>query len=344
MGGINAAHIINDRNMLRLKMGSRGNDDDYTLIRNKPEVYQNTHYNRSYSFATEWLIVVHNNFSLMTGIETERKGITSGRMGSHSDYTHSVYEELRARFKRFQVSVSARFDNSTSSGNTLLPGIGIVLPFGDRTRLRIRAEKSFRSPTYTEAYYYSPINQGNPKLKPERSFSFEAGVDKTLNNVSFGFTGFTRKSGNVIDWIRNESDDPWFTENHGELFTAGLDIKCMMSIYQNWNFHVNGAILNQSVSERKGTQSKYVLNPLKKSLVLVFSGPFLHGINSAVSARYEKMQNCETRFPAAIKFTRDFKKTKLICSVRNLFNEQYEEQPGLPAPERWLDFRVEYIL
>ncbi len=280
----------------------------------------------------------------MTGIESERKGITSGRIGSHSDYTHSVYEEIMARFKRFQVSVSARLDNISNSENVFLPGIGIVVPFGDRTHLRIRAGKSFRSPTYTEAYYYSPLNQGNLKLKPERSVSFEAGVDKTLDNVSFGFTGYTRKSSNVIDWIRDEDDDPWSTENHGKLFTRGLDAKCTMSIYQNWNFIVNGAILNQSVSERKGKQSKYVLNPLKESLVIVFSGPFLHGLNSAVSGRYEKIQNGDTRFPVAIRFTRDFKNTKLIFSVRNLFNEHYEEQPGLPAPGRWLNFRVEYIL
>ncbi|GAG96597.1 unnamed protein product, partial [marine sediment metagenome] len=27
---------------------------------------------------------------------------------------------------------------------------------------------------------------------------------------------------------------------------------------------------------------------------------------------------------------------------RNLFNERYEQQPGLPAPGRWLNLGLEY--
>lgn len=343
-GGINARYVLSDRNMLRFRLGSRGHGDDFILYRDEPERYRNTHYNRAYSLAAEYLTEINKNLLIVMGTETERLGITSPALGNHTDYKHAVYGEMTASVPHSQISLSMRFDNNTREENIFSPGLGIVVPFGEKNSFRFRAEKSFRSPTYTELYYISPVNRGSPSLKSEQSLSMEAGVDMTKNRISAGLSGFTRKSTDVIDWIRYTGEKTWSAANHGRLLTTGMEFRCLISLASSWNIRFNTSILTQSVTERKGSESKYALNPVEKTFVAVLNGPLFPGLNGALYARYEETQKGRTRAPVAVKISRKVNRAKVVFSVSNIFNEQYEESPGLRAPGRWFNLGIEWAM
>jgi len=343
-GIINTRFFINDNQMVRVRIGSRGHGDDFILIRKKPEVYRNTHYNRSYTIEAEYLRGFRDIFSLMMGVGIERLGITSPSLGNHADYNCAIYSKLLSHIHNSQFSLSLRFNRNYRDESILSPGLGVVIPFGDNNRFRFRAEKSFRSPTYTELYYISPTNVGDPLLKSEHSLSLETGIDLTVNSYSTGITCFARKASNVIDWICYPKETTWSVANHGRLFTSGLETKLIMPLLSSWKMRFHASLLNQSVSERKGIVSKYALNPLGKTLVTHVSGPLFPNMKGVFSARYEKILRGQARIPVTVKASQEYKNVKMIFIISNLFNEHYEELPELRAPGRCFNFDLEYTL
>src|SRR5262249_3146554 len=67
-------------------------------------------------------------------------------------------------------------------------------------RFRGSAGHGFRQPTYVDLYYSDPSTIGNPKLKPESSWSFEGGIDWTSGRVTFTAVGFRLNQTNAIDY------------------------------------------------------------------------------------------------------------------------------------------------
>jgi len=341
-GGLNATRQISDRKIIRFRIGSRGHGDDFTLIENKPEIYRNTHYNRSYNFAAEYLHNVYSNILFVAGVETEQIGITSESLGFHSDYNNAVYGELSTKIRKTNLLASLRLDSNSRKENIFSPGLGFVVPVSSKTRFKIRAEKSFRSPTYTEFYYKDPVNIGNPSLKTEHSVSIDAGFDVIGKNTEFGISFFTRESADVIDWVRNTGESVWTAANHGRILTNGVEMKFHLNILKDWNSNFNAVILNQSVDRRKGIESKYSLNPLGKTLTTTITGPLFTNVKCALITRYEEQLQGKRRTPVTVRILRNFGVLKTVFSVRNVFNVHYEEIPGLQAPGRWFNLRMEY--
>ncbi len=346
-GGFNATRIIDDRKIIRFRVGSRGHGDDFLIKKedlDTSEDYHNTHYNRTYSFAAEYLSDIYDSMFFLMGAETERMGITSGSLGNHSDCNNSVYGEFSATIKKSLLSISIRLDNGSREKNIFSPGCGLVVPLNNNSRFKIRAEKSFRSPTYTDLYYKSPSNRGNPSLKSEHSSSINTGFDVAGENAEFGVSFFARETTNAIDWVRDNKASIWTVENHGHLVTNGVEMKCLFAIFKNWKSSFNATILNQSVKKRKGMESKYTLNPLSKSFSAIMTGRFFSNIKCAFITKFEEQLQGGSRTPVSVRISRNLGSINTVVSVRNIFNEQYEEIPGLPAPGRWFDLRMEYVI
>ena len=341
-GGVNIIRTVNDKNILRFGIGSRGHGDEFILIKNKPSFYRNTHYNRSSIVTVEYLSNLYGSMFIKMGTETEHMGITSGSLGSHSDYNNAVYSELSAQVKKSSLSVSLRLDSGYRDENIISPGFAVVVPLRDRIRFKINAEKSFRPPTYTDLYYRSPVNMGNPSLKSEHSTLFTAGFDLTGKQKEFGLSFFARKSTDVIDWVRNTGESVWNVANHGSLMTNGVEMKFQFNIFNHWKSNFNAVILNQSVKKRKGIESKYSLNPLGTTLTSTLTGNVFENIRCTLVARYEDQLRGGSRTPVTFRISRRFAKINAVFSVRNMFNEQYDEIPRLPAPGRWLNLKMEY--
>ncbi|MCE5251561.1 TonB-dependent receptor [bacterium] len=342
LGGISFQQTINSRNLVRIRAGARGHGDDFLLDRDNPEDYRNTHYNSSFVYSGEYLTYPTNIYSAIVGFETERTGIMSGSLDVRSDRNNAMYGELTADASKAQVSVSLRYDSGFRDEHCFTQGVGISVPVTFSTRFRLRAEKSFRSPTYTELYYNSPANRGNPDLRSEYSRSVEAGLDHTGERISYGMVLFARESSDVIDWIRWEGETEWKAENHGKINTPGIEMNARVSMTETWIFRVSGMVLNQSVERRQGVESKYILNSAARSITGAVTGILPLKTNCSFTVRYEERLHGDSRIPVTVSCTRPFGNFTPVITVRNLLNDRYDVFPGLPAPGRWYTFRLEY--
>lgn len=343
-GGINVAKIINNNSMLRFKTGSRGHADDYILIKNNPGFYQNTHYNRSYIFSTEYFTTFTNFSSFLFGLSSEIAGITSGTLGNHKDINNSAYSYLKTKVIKPEISFSMRYDSGFRNENIFSPGFNISLPLINNSTLKLNAEKSFRSPTYTELYYRSPVNQADSLLKSERNYSLNADYDFKIKDSEVRISFFNRKSINVIDWVKYLQENVWKSVNQGVILTNGGEIYTRKNFFNNLvDAELGASILNQSVKRKKGTESKYALNPLGKTFTVSLNGKMPYKSDIALTTRYEEVLHGEKRMPVTVKFSKSYGMYKAIISVTNIFNEKYHEIPDIVAPGRWFTIRLEYL-
>ncbi|MFC1606817.1 TonB-dependent receptor plug domain-containing protein [Candidatus Latescibacterota bacterium] len=342
LAGINARFLPGPKSMVRLRAGARGHGDDFILDRGNPSFYRNTHYNRSYIVSSEYTVQVTESSVALAGVESALSGITSGSLGSHTDRNDAVYGEISGLLEKFGYSLSLRYDTGIADDPTFTYGAGLDIPLTQTINFRLRTEKSFRSPTYTELYYLSPANLGNEHLKSEHSRSLETGIDVTGNLLHCGLSLFSRKSNDVIDWIRVDDVSPWKAENHGSVMTYGGELRGRTTFKRGWTLNLAAQLLDQTVDSRKGIKSKYVLNPQTATVSGSLTGVKLAWLTWAMLVRYEEMLQGDSRTPITLSCTRKFNDVTAVVSVRNLMNERYDEIPGLRAPGQWFTFRLEY--
>jgi iron complex outermembrane receptor protein len=74
-------------------------------------------------------------------------------------------------------------------------------------------------------FYKSPIQQGNPGLKPEEALTVEAGI-KYNNSFFNGYISAFRRWGyDLIDWVKDPSSDStvWRSTNHTQINFTGME-------------------------------------------------------------------------------------------------------------------------
>ena len=84
------------------------------------------------------------------------------------------------------------------------PRIAAAYTLTRTIRLRASAGHGFRLPTYVDLYYSDPTTIGNPNLKPESSWSYEAGLDWTPTNgrLTLTATAFRLQQKDTIDYSK----------------------------------------------------------------------------------------------------------------------------------------------
>jgi vitamin B12 transporter len=99
------------------------------------------------------------------------------------------------------ATLGARLDSNQQFGTFLTGRAGLSWRPTPTTRLRATAGTAFREPTFNENYA-SGFATGNPGLEPERTRSFDAGIDQQLFNalVDVGLTAFAQRFENMIDY------------------------------------------------------------------------------------------------------------------------------------------------
>ncbi|MFA7060337.1 MAG: TonB-dependent receptor [Pedobacter sp.] len=84
--------------------------------------------------------------------------------------------------EQVNLTTGLRYDHYSDFGDTINPRIGLVWSFLENTDLKLLYGQAFRAPNFQELY--NSNNQavvGNPKLKPERITTYEAGLAWRLN-------------------------------------------------------------------------------------------------------------------------------------------------------------------
>lgn len=97
------------------------------------------------------------------------------------------YVELRYQIaQRWTATAGTRAEDNTSFGTRVVPRVGVAYAaryghdFWGATGLRASFGEGIKEPSFVQSFDNDPCDPGNPNLQPERTDTFNAGVDQYL--------------------------------------------------------------------------------------------------------------------------------------------------------------------
>jgi vitamin B12 transporter len=131
--------------------------------------------------------------------EAQRQGVADPTEGRDN---WGMYAQASALpVSRLQLTASGRMDDNEQFG-TFWTWRAAALAFASpTTRLRASAGSGFKEPSFFENFD-SPFSIGNPDLRPERTVSYEAGIEQDLFRgvARVGVTGFVQHFRDLIQF------------------------------------------------------------------------------------------------------------------------------------------------
>lgn len=320
---------------MQATFGYRRHTDQFILFRDEPSIYENNHVTESYQFALRRHERLSNEFTLFYGAEAYRDTIDSNNLGYHGRNQGAFYGDLSyTNHKRLSLSGGARVETYGQGETQFSPQVSLGYRLNSRFKLKASISHAFRLPTYTDLYYSDPANLGNPNLKPERAWSYEAGVLWNLNDhVVTEITGFARRERNGIDYVRSSADAPWQAANIDRLNFTGIEI--VSTIAQGPGTFQLGYTGIYGAQQSTGTlTSKYVRNYPVHQATAGWLGRAPGRIELRTRLGVTNRYNQGTYPLAELAATRSFGILSPYFKVTNVTNTGYEEIEGVRMPGR----------
>ncbi|MBI1937545.1 MAG: TonB-dependent receptor [Ignavibacteriales bacterium] len=327
----------------------RRNDDDYRLDNTRPGWYRNIH--KTYSYGAEIQSTLKTSIgtiSLSTEIANEE--IKSTNLGSHERRKGGISGEFNFNpFEKLFVSTGFFAYDYAEIGWKFWPGIDAAYQLNDEIKIIASAGKAFRLPSFTELYYVSPANVGNPNLKHEEAINYEVGFSFLRQSYEASANLFYKDGKNIIDWARQSPQEPWKVENVTELKTIGTELGFTIypqKILNTLPVTKIGLQYTYLSSDRKtgNYQSKYVLDHLRHQLLVNISHYLIEGISQNWILRFEERENFTSYFIVDKQISTHIKSFDLFLRINNLFNHAYSDFIGVQMPGRWISVGATYSL
>lgn len=233
--------------------------------------------------------------------------------------------------------------------------------------MKASATRNFRYPSLNDLYYKPG---GNPDLKPEKGFSYDAGIEFSIPTERIAVSGSaTWFDSYISDWILwlPTFNGYWSPINVSEVHSYGIETKLNFSVDlgRGWNLGLNGNFAwTPSINHgdatswsdaSRGKQLVYV--PLCSSGIvgrILWRGWEFSYRWNYYSRRYTTSSNqTASRYGSvAPYFMNDVSLSKTVVAhwgrltckftVNNLFNEQYESVLSRPMPRQNYYFTLEF--
>ncbi|MCG2660037.1 MAG: TonB-dependent receptor [Kiritimatiellae bacterium] len=151
------------------------------------------------------------------------------------------------------VTPGLRCDIQSKWGAELSPKISGLYKIIEGTSLKASIGRGFRAPTVNELYWRDDYSMGNPDLKPEESFSYDAGIQqqfgaKSMLEVSL----FQSHMKNLIAWYDVDGKGIYTAENINDARLQGLETELSVQFTEE----ISGT-LNYTLLDACDTSGKY---------------------------------------------------------------------------------------
>jgi outer membrane cobalamin receptor len=258
---------------------------------------------------------------------------------THKTTTTSIFTQHQIELLR---SISLDFGlalNVLASGvlekpkNSLDPSMGLWFTLAKPLRLRLAASRATRFPTLRHLY---SVDSGNPDLKPEKAVKLEAGVEWQISPSLQTTIDLFRN--NVKDLIERKGRGYTYS-NLDRVILQGIETGIKGKLTGEVDFSVDYAYLDAYeenteywLSYRPSHKVDYsVSNLFKFGLSVYLSGQY-------VSRRVTPHPESELLSPYVVtnlKLSQKiFDRFHPFIEIKNLFDENYEEEKGFPMPGR----------
>ena len=327
--------------------GYRRHSDLFILFADQPAIYENNHVTTSYEGALRRADTLGSNTTLSYGLEADGDTIHSNSLGQHARNQGAGYANLSLRaLGRFSLSLGARDEVLSGGDNVFSPSVAGAFSLTRTVRLRASAGHGFRLPTYVDLYYSDPTTIGNPNLKPESSWSYDAGLDWTPagGRLTLTATGFRLQQKNTIDYSKQAlaTQALTFAEPYQAVNIQNLDItgaetslRLRLTGAQHLQFGYTSA---HSASPPPNLISEYAFNYAAQNAIFSWIGtlPGAAGRQITASTTINIVQKTtQTAYPLwNVALARNTGRLRPYLRLSNLSNTGYQEIPQVPMQGR----------
>jgi outer membrane cobalamin receptor len=334
--------------------GYRRHTDLFVLFVDQPAIYENNHITTSYEGALRRAQTLGSNTTLSYGVEADGDTINSNSLGQHSRNQGAAYANLNlAALGRFSLSIGARDEvltgNNNGADNVFSPSIAAAYTLTRTTRLRASAGHGFRLPTHVDLYYSDPTTIGNPNLKPESSWSYEAGAEWTPTNsrLTLNAAAFYLQQKDTIDYAKTilatpalTASEPWQAINIQNLNITGAEASLRLRLTDNQQFQFSYTSAHAGPPP-PNILSEYAYNYAAQNALFLWTGQF-HQLTTHTQVNIvQKTQH--TAYPLwDIALSRNTGHIRPYLRALNLSNTSYQEIPQVPLQGRTIIAGTEF--
>ena len=330
--------------------GYRRHTDLFVLFVDQPAIYENNHITTSYEGALRRAQTLRPNTTLSYGLEADGDSIHSNSLGQHARNQGAGYANLNlGALGRFSLSLGIRDEVLSGNGNVFSPSIAAAYPLTRTIRLRASAGHGFRLPTYVDLYYADPTTIGNPNLKPESSWSYEAGAEWTPTNsrVTLNAAAFRLQEKDAIDYAKTilatptfTFAEPWQAINipHLDITGAEATVRLRLTNNQQLQFSYTAA---HAGSPPPNILSEYAYNYAAQNALFLWTGTFRQLTAHTQINVVQKTQH--TAYPLwDVALSRNTGHIRPYLRALNLSNTGYQEIPQVPLQGRTIMAGAEF--
>ena len=236
-----------------------------------------------------------------------------------------------------------RYDAHSDFKNETSPKAAVLFALSDASRVRLSAAKAFRAPTLNDRYWPDTgFVRGNPDLVPETAWEFELAYDRRVDSATdLSLAMFLRDADNLIEWAP-DGGGVWMPTNISQARIWGFEAGTNLSPHRLLTTGANYTYLYPKDLETDG----YLFGKPRHQAHLYFDIGPVNDARFRIDGRYMHYYPEATRtdikhFVMDASLSRPFiigtgLEFEAEVTLKNVFDEEYEESPGYPMPPRQL--------
>ena len=321
--------IKSEKLIIKPRLYWKRGQDEYIYIRDNPSVYRNLHKTNKISAELSGSYFTKGGITGF-GIDLSTVNITSNNLGEHNRTTLNFFVDHTFELLNDNLTISPGIAISYFSDLSFhsFPGIDLGYHLNPKLKLYSNIGKTYRIPTYTDLYYSDRTTVGNENLNPEQAISTEFGFKYNTSKFDFSVAIFSRRSKNIIDYVKKNQNDLWKAVNIGSLNTKGFEFDLI------YNFSSNSLSLGYSNIKDDNyvsniNYSKYSLNSIKNHFISKLNLNYKNVFHSIVYKYAERSNGVSYSVLDSKVSYKSF-----FVSVNNILDEVYSETNLVPMPGR----------
>jgi len=270
---------------------------------------------------------------------------------------------------RLTLSAGARAEDNTTFGTRVVPRAGVVYAihnsqnFWGDTRARFSYGQGFKEPALEQSFGSDPCFPGNSSLRPERSHTYEAGLDQFLAGQRFRLsaTYFNNRFRDIVSFTFDSTTTTACPSGTGTYFNTDLArsrgvnlsgelrLHNWLSLDGNYSHDDSRILVSPNAFDPVQMPGNHLLRRPVNSGSLTLNTSYrywnlnLTGYFTGIRTDSDFLGLGFTHNPGYARF--DLATSYLIthgisftARVTNLFNKQYQDALGFPALGR--DYRL----
>ena len=242
----------------------------------------------------------------------------------------------------FHLNTGIRLDDHSTFGLAKTYKVDTSYLFKTGTKIKGGWGTAFKAPTLYQLYALADpwFGGGNPNLEPEKSTTYEIGVEQNILNdlVDFGVTYFHTDTKNLIDAVYHP--DTWITDqytNIGKARVFGYESVLTVKPIKEFKFELG---YTWQKTENMDTGDALLRRPKNKCYFKIQYIPITKlelGLKFNYVGKREDSGNLALKAYTKVGLDANYKlkaNAEIFASVDNIFDESYEQIKGYNEPGR----------